>query len=78
MTATTATDLRRRLDRNARKIDDAPRAHRPHLEALIVSLGQMLDDLTTRTQDRWDRPGANAGARCPEVVAVLDVPGAEA
>jgi len=46
MASTTTAEMRRRLERIAAKIDTVPTAHRPHLAALIDSLGRLLDQMT--------------------------------
>lgn len=46
MTATTADELRSRLERIAARIDDIPRACRTHFEAVVAAMERLLDEMT--------------------------------
>lgn len=46
MTATTADELRSRLERIAARIDDIPRACHLHFEMLIEAMSKLLDEMT--------------------------------
>lgn len=45
-TATTADDLRRRLEQIAARIDTLPRACHLHFEMLIEAMSKLLDEMT--------------------------------